>query len=1119
MTAARTVPLLRHLHRLAAGRAAALPDGELLRWYVERREETAFVALVERHGPMVLGVCQSVLRHRHDAEDTFQATFLLLARNAASIRRAEGVGSWLHGVAYRVALKARAAAARRRAIESRATPPQPVAPADDLSWGEVRALLHAELTALPSHLREPLVLCYLEGLTQDEAAQRLGWSAATLKGRLQRGREKLRRRLERRGLGLAAVLGATALAGKSFATPLPSTLVATAVEAARPDRMNALAAASLARGLLSSRVCLIAAACLTTALLAAGLAYFSRQPEPPPAAAKPTESAAPVTDLHGDTLPDGAVARLGTVRFNHGEQLNALFYSPDGKFVYSQGNGLLYRWDADTGKELNRFALGPSSWSDDELVLAADGKTLTLLRQEFAGDTLATWDLAQGKEVRRVALPVGRRSELSVYRRNTLSRDGRLAAVHMPKVVKLYDLATPKELYQLGKGGDEIDVIVFAANDRLVTADKKQTIDVWEARAGKLLRSFPNGCLVTGMSASADGSRLATLFHDNHSPEQASERDNVRVWDLAAGTRKYTLTAPAGQWYHGAQFTPNGKYLLVASSGLDGLSTMLVCDAETGQRVRELKDAGTAIFAISPDSNHVVGGGHGKFELWDLRNGQRLSTLDSRLAQAASLYLSPTGDRVYTGGYDAMTTWDGTTGRRVRSFELPPYPYSDPHRVHSADGRLVVSFAGELKQSEIIIWDAEEGRRLHTLRPPANYYPSNCAFSPDAALLATWHSGEESVVYLWDVRTGKEIRSIPAKKAGWPGGLFFTPDGKALFLAGNRTIGVDVATGKELFSWRLEPVKDDSGGVIAVGGKPLDPNERRAWRSLTMSPDRTLAVCILDGGWDRKRLDNRIVLCEARTGRVLYRWNDSGLPSAGWEQVVFSPDNRLLASSDGMVVHVWEVATGKEVRSFSGHRGEVCALAFSGNGRRLASGSWDKTVLVWDLTRGAGSPKEIAVSWADLAGDDANRGYAAIWRLANTPAESVPYLRERLRPVTEAQSKEIAALVIDLDSDDFAKRAEASGRLEKLGVDAAPALRQALEKNPSPELRRRVEQLLERLDGQPLSGEALRTERALAVLEQAGTAEARNLVVTLAGGAPNAWLTRQARAAVGRTAR
>src|SRR5437588_7541541 len=169
MATGRLAGVMRHLHRAALLQGGAdLTDGELLECYVARRDEAAFGALVRRHGSMVLGVCRRVLGNVHDAEDAFQATFLVLVRKAGSVRPRDAVGNWLYGVAYRTALEARGKLARRRAKERQvvAIPQSEVKP-DDL-WRDLRPLLDRELSRLPDKYRLPVVLCDLEGRSRQE---------------------------------------------------------------------------------------------------------------------------------------------------------------------------------------------------------------------------------------------------------------------------------------------------------------------------------------------------------------------------------------------------------------------------------------------------------------------------------------------------------------------------------------------------------------------------------------------------------------------------------------------------------------------------------------------------------------------------------------------------------------------------------------------------------------------------------------------------------------------------------------------------------------------------------------------------------------------------------------
>ncbi|HTU93615.1 MAG TPA: sigma-70 family RNA polymerase sigma factor [Gemmataceae bacterium] len=220
---------LTHLRGILARREGAEPtDGQLLERYLSERDECAFEMLVRRHGPMVLGVCRRVLGNSHDAEDAFQATFLVLIRRASSISPRDRVGGWLHGVAYRTALEARRSRTRRRRKEAQAVPRTP--PPEDAA-AEWFPLLDTELNRLPINYRLPLLLCDLEGLTRKQAAQKLGWPEGTLSSRLSRGRELLARRLKRHGLGLSAA-SAVALAEGAATASVPASLIGPTVKAA-----------------------------------------------------------------------------------------------------------------------------------------------------------------------------------------------------------------------------------------------------------------------------------------------------------------------------------------------------------------------------------------------------------------------------------------------------------------------------------------------------------------------------------------------------------------------------------------------------------------------------------------------------------------------------------------------------------------------------------------------------------------------------------------------------------------------------------------------------------------------------------------------------------------------
>jgi RNA polymerase sigma factor (sigma-70 family) len=358
---------LSYLRQVTAGHSGALQDQELLQRFSADHDEDAFAKLVQRHGPLVLGVCRRVLHNEHDAEDVFQATFLVLARHAASIRQRDYLSSWLYKVAFHLAVKLRANLARRRRQETR----DQVVGADplaDVSWKELQGVLDDELQRLPEKYRVALLLCCLAGKTRDEAALQLGWTLGTLKRRLERGRNLLRTRLARRGLTVSASLLAMAMAQQATAAALPVKLLASIARAGllyagkRPVEGVSSQAISLAEiGLPSLGVgklhfAMMALVALGLAGLAAGLLLSERHEKPQPALPASAGAAsangrfadssresglAEILDRHYAAFPDSWLAGMDLLDLAGDGHLDLLLGIPGGTAAaaYNDGKG------------------------------------------------------------------------------------------------------------------------------------------------------------------------------------------------------------------------------------------------------------------------------------------------------------------------------------------------------------------------------------------------------------------------------------------------------------------------------------------------------------------------------------------------------------------------------------------------------------------------------------------------------------------------------------------------------------------------------------------------------------------------------------------------------------
>ncbi|HLJ97341.1 MAG TPA: sigma-70 family RNA polymerase sigma factor, partial [Gemmataceae bacterium] len=278
-----------------------LSDRQLLEQFLIQREEAAFVALLQRHGPMVLQVCRRVQGNDHDAEDVLQATFLLLARKAGSIRKPESLASWLHGVAQRLAMKARSQESRRQAIERRAADMRSTGQVSDATWRELQRTLDEALRHVPEKYRLPLVICYLEGKTQEEAARQLRCPLGTVRSRLARGRERLKTVLERRGVCLSAAALTAGLAASAPSATVPPLLIQTTARAAiafgagkaAATLVSARAAALVEGGLkimLTTKIKIVTTVLLTIGTLGLGAgAIATRLMAGSPQATQPTQ--------------------------------------------------------------------------------------------------------------------------------------------------------------------------------------------------------------------------------------------------------------------------------------------------------------------------------------------------------------------------------------------------------------------------------------------------------------------------------------------------------------------------------------------------------------------------------------------------------------------------------------------------------------------------------------------------------------------------------------------------------------------------------------------------------------------------------------------------------------
>jgi WD40 repeat protein len=790
-------------------------------------------------------------------------------------------------------------------------------------------------------------------------------------------------------------------------------------------------------------------------------------------AAPPAGTDRSLFDLYGDPLPPGALARVGTVRFRHGGCVQCVAFTGEGKTVLSGGDDHAIRlFNASTGQETRSFIGHRNSVM---AISVAPGERL--LASCTQGGHVRVWDFVTGKQLRQMGA-------FDPIYDVAFSRDGKWLAC-AETGVRIWSTDTWRQTHPLRGPHKRVFCLAFSCDSKaLASGDEDGILRFWDAKRGNQVREVKaHDGAVRALAFSRDGQYLASTASDG----------TLRLWEAVTGKAIAVLCKRRTKDCSRLAFSPDGKVLAWQGDAKESIRLLAV---PSGKELRTLTGHLQDVFCVSfsPDGKRLVSGSmDGTVRVWDVASGNEVTP--RRYPECAIVAaVSPDGTLLATGGLDPeIRLWAAERGNEVGRLSDASGWFSAV--AFSTDGKRLLA----VRERTRSLWDVPARKRISSIKLDAQGYCTGV--SPNQSIVV--FQGRTGV-HLIDAETGAARRLFE----GWAGRVAFSSDGKQLAIGARGHVHLlEVASGKLLrtFPW---PEASVLGHALSPDGRLLAAGA--FVRNVSNEGGHRLNVTRLYGVSD---------------GRV--RHSMAGHPGGDY-RMVFSPDGRTLATAgqDGLI-RLWETCTGQERMTFTGHRagGGVVSIAFFSDGKRLVSSGMDTTALIWDLTGRASRKvrdrldvKALAALWDDLMVADGTKAYSAVQDLAAAPGDALPYLQKHLVPVVAPGARRLSRLIVELDSDEAAVRKQAYAALEELGELAGPAIREASQRPASAEVARSLKRLLAIVDQEEKAptGERLRLIRALEVLERAGTPAARTLLSRLAKGAPQARITRDAKASLAR---